>query len=460
MIHRRNIAVAYALAIPIFLVVLFVELGALYKLNAAEGDVVKAMSASNGFDDLLPELREAEKAAQGYIASGSDDYRLAYGKAAARVDGTLDRLEEQTRDDPQAQSSKAQANLRQLRGATSERLQALERAMSARSTRPAARANASEEMRESDAEAVIGKIVAEWGGDERTERRKSRPTRARSAASAKTRRDAGAVTIWMIGVAALLLFHDDRASFRGRIEQRLHSDILESLPLGVCLASESGVNSIRDSRGGEQLGDKPGELVARNVEGLHESSEGGSDSRVAEILEQMFGHEIWSGELSLRTKEGEIVRTDSWISSLRVGGKDCRLLVQRAAGSGSAQEHSHAAAGVFRGGGKRLQEPQAGLVPLIQMGRCRPDHLTRNRSGRGAGPNKIYARARSERRIGFDARAQIRESRWRPRKTWRFHSNRPRFRRARGHKCDCWRYGSFGGHFAFLLCRELGSVQR
>ena len=42
------------------------------------------------------------------------------------------------------------------------------------------------------------------------------------------------------------------------------------------------------------------------------------------------------------------MRTDSWISSIRVGGKDCRLLVQRAAGSGSTQQDGHAAAGVFR----------------------------------------------------------------------------------------------------------------
>ena len=92
-----------------------------------------------------------------------------------------------------------------------------------------------------------------------------------------------------------LLFHDDRASFRGRIEQRLHSDILESLPLGVCLASESGVILYANPAAESTFGYKPGELVARNVEALQESSEGGSDSRVAEILEQMFGHEIWSG---------------------------------------------------------------------------------------------------------------------------------------------------------------------
>ena len=242
MIHRRNIAVAYALAIPIFLVALFVELGTLYKLNAAEGDVVKAMSASNGFDDVLAGLGDAEKAAQGYVASGSDDYRLAYGNAAARVNGALDRLQEQTKDDPQVPSPQAQANLRQLRGATAERLGALERAMSARSARPKARANAGEEIRESDAEAAIGKLVAELRGDERSRAEQEQANAARSAASANTLvKYVGVLTIWMIGVAALLLFHDDRASFRGRIEQRLHSDILESLPLGVCLASESGV---------------------------------------------------------------------------------------------------------------------------------------------------------------------------------------------------------------------------
>jgi len=349
MIHRRNIAVAYALAIPIFLVALFVELGTLYKLNAAEGDVVKAMSASNGFDDVLAGLGDAEKAAQGYVASGSEDYRLAFGNAAGRVNGSLDRLEEQTKDDSQVQSSKAQASLGQLRGATAERLGALERDMSARSTRPKARANAGDETRESGADAAIGKLVAELRGDERTRAEQGQANAARSAASANTLvMYVGVLTIWMIGVAALLLFHDDRASFRGRIEQRLHSDILESLPLGVCLASESGVILYANPAAESSFGYKPGELVARNVESLQESSEGGSDSRVAEILEQMFGHEIWSGELALRTKEGEIVRTDSWISSIRVGGKDCRLLVQRATSPGSTQQDGHPAAGVFR----------------------------------------------------------------------------------------------------------------
>ena len=349
MIYRRNIAVAYVLAIPIFLGALFVELGALYKLNAAEGDVIKAMSASHGFDDLLAELREAEKAAQGYVASGGGDYRLAYGNAEGRVDGALDRLEEQTRNDPNVPSPQAQANLGQLRGAVAERLGALERAMSARSTRPTARANASEEIRESDAEAAIGNIVTELRGDEQSRAEEEQANAARNAASANTLvKYAGVLTIWMIGVAALLLFHDDRASFRGRIEQRLHSDILESLPLGVCLASESGVILYANPAAENSFGYRPGELVARNIESLHESSEGGSDSRIAEILEQMFGKDIWSGELALRTKEGEIVRADSWISSMRVGGKDCRLLVHGAAGPGSTKPQSHEAAGAFR----------------------------------------------------------------------------------------------------------------
>ena len=351
MIHRRNIAVAYALAIPIFLVALFVELGTLYKLNAAEGDVVKAMSASNGFDDLLAELGDAEQAAQGYVASGSDDYRLAYDKAAGQVNGALDRLEEQTKDDPNVQSPHAQASLRQLRGATAERLEALKRGVSAISTRPTARAKAGEEIRGSDAEAAIGKIVAELRGDERSRAEEEQGNAARSAAGANTLvKYLGALTIWMIGVAALLLFHDDRATFRGRIEQRLHSDILESLPLGVCLASESGVILYANPAAESSFGYRPGELVARNVEALRESSEGGSDSRIAEILEQMFGHDVWSGELSLRTREGETVRADSWISSLRVGGKDCRLLVHRVAGPGSTRPNNHAAAGAFSSG--------------------------------------------------------------------------------------------------------------
>jgi PAS domain S-box-containing protein len=348
MIHRRNVAVAYVLTIPIFLGVLFVELGALYKLNAAEGEVIKAISASHGLDDLAAELRAAEKAAQRYVVSGSDDSRLAYGNAASRVNGALDQLEQEAKGDPEVQSPKAQANLRQLRGATTARLETLDRAMSARSTRPTVRANPAEEMRQSDAEARIEEIIAGMRANEQSQAEGEQANAARSAASANTLvKYAGVLTIWMIGVAGLLLFHDDRAGFRGRIEQPLHTDILESLPMGVCLASESGVILYANPAAESSFGYRPGELVARNVELLQEPTEGGSDSRIAEILAQMFGHEIWSGELSLRTREGEIVRPDSWISSIRVGGKDCRLLVHRAAESGSTQQHGNAA-GVFR----------------------------------------------------------------------------------------------------------------
>ena len=41
------------------------------------------------------------------------------------------------------------------------------------------------------------------------------------------------------------------------------------------------------------------------------------------------------------------MRADSWISSISVGGKNCRLLVHRAAESGRTEQRSHTA-GVFR----------------------------------------------------------------------------------------------------------------
>jgi len=348
MIRRRKVAVAYALAIPIFVTVLFAELGELYKLNAAEGEVVKAISESHGFEDLLADLQQAEKAAQGYAISGSDDYRLAFGNAAGRVNSALDQLEEETKGDPGVQSPKGQANLRQLRKAAMERLETLERDMSMRSTRPAARANSANQTRQSDDEARIEETIAEMRTNERSRAEREQANAGRSAGSANTLvKYAGVLAIWMIGVAALLLFHDDRAGFRGRIEERLHTDILESLPVGVCLASESGVILYANPAAESNFGYRPGELVARNVESLHGPSDGGSDPRIAELLAQMLGHETWSGELSLRTREGEIVRTDSWISSVRVGGKDCRLLVHRAAGSETTQPQSHTA-GKFR----------------------------------------------------------------------------------------------------------------
>jgi PAS domain S-box-containing protein len=337
MIQRRKIAIAYAFAIPILLGVLFFEVGALFRLNAHEGEIVQEISAVHDCDDLLSALRDAETAARGYVAGGSDSDKSEYGDATSRLNSSLRQLDALSKNDP-----KIQSRLQQLDALAAKRLGMLDRAMDSRNTRQIATRVPSTDIQGSDVTAAIGKIVAVSLADEERRSQQEQASVARSASSVDTLvKYGGVLTIWMVSVAALLLFYDDMERSRERVEQRLHTDVLDSLPLGVCLATESGVILYANPAADSTFGYKPGELVARNIALLHDLNETGAEARVVEILAQLLPREIWSGELPLRTRDGDIVRTDSWIASIRVGEKDCRLLVHGTPVSGSLQQQSH-----------------------------------------------------------------------------------------------------------------------
>lgn len=336
MIQRRKIAIAYVFAIPILLGVLFVEVGALYRLTAQEEAIAQGISVFHDIDDLQSALRDAEAAAQGYVASGGAYYRSGYGDAASRISGSLRQLDELSKNDP-----KTQSRVQQLDRLAAQRLGMLEHAMDSRSTQPIATRNPDPDIQGSEAAAAIGKVVADIRADGQARSEQDQASAARSASSVDTLvKYGGVLTIWMVGVAALLLFYKDTEGFRERIEQRLHTDVLESLPLGVCLATDSGVILYANPAAENTFGYKPGELVARNIALLHDLNESGAEPHIVEILAQLLPREIWSGELPLRTRDGGIVRTDSWIASVRVGEKYCRLLVHKTPVSGSLQQQS------------------------------------------------------------------------------------------------------------------------
>jgi PAS domain S-box-containing protein len=153
----------------------------------------------------------------------------------------------------------------------------------------------------------------------------------------------GALIIWILGVAALLLIYGDKNQIREQLDHRLHTDILESLPVAVCLTSESGVILYANPAAEDVFGYKPGELVARNIAQLHPPRDNGSGPQIPELLAQLLPQEIWSGELSLMARNGDVIKTDSCMANLRVGEKDCRLLLHKPVISVKGQAQTHLA---------------------------------------------------------------------------------------------------------------------
>lgn len=333
MTKRRKIAVAYALTIPILFVVLFLEVGAVYRLNAHEHEIRNRAATLDACDDLIFALEDAQTAAQSYVATGDRNYRTAYADAAGRVSSSLETLNELARNDAALQSK-----MQGLNSLATKHLAALRRAGDSRKASGIGTAN-SLDSTESGVIEETDNALAKIRADEQAQSQMELASAAESASSANTIiKYAGVVMIWVAGVAALLLFYDDAGRFREGVERRLHTDILESLPLGLCLTTASGSVLYANPAAEKAFGYKPGELVARNIATLHEENDSGAERGILETLAQLTPRGLWSGELPLRTKENEIILVPSWIKGMHVGDKDCRLLVHSVpAGSGLEQ---------------------------------------------------------------------------------------------------------------------------
>jgi len=326
--QTRRIAIAYSCAIPLLLVLLLFELGALYRLDAHGNDVVKAAGAVAECDTLLGAFRDAETAARGYVASGSEVYLSSHDDAASRVHASLARLDESSKDDAAMQSK-----LPELNELSAKRLGLLQREIDLRETRRAAPGDAAGQRSSlmDDVAAVVSQIRAEALA-------RSQREQASAAASLSTVQTlvkyGGVATVWIVAVAALLLFYDDSGRLREQLEHNLHTSILQLLPIGVCLTTESGVIIYVNRAVEIAFGYDASELVARNVALLHRPADPGSGPSVADLFAGPASHEPWAGELPIRTKDGDVMHEVVWLSRIRVGGKDCRLLLHGAALSG------------------------------------------------------------------------------------------------------------------------------
>ena len=341
MTQRRQIAIAYSFAVPILVGFLMFEVGALYALVAYERELAQETAELSESDSLLSALRDAETAVQGYAASGSSYYSSSYADATSRLNAALAKLEELSKSDPATQSK-----LRPLHDLTARQLDLFQREMGSKNVPRPSGARFAPDARDANLTAEIEQVVAGVRADQESRARRTQASAMNGASTVDTLvKYGGVVTIWIVGVAALLLFYDDSERLRGRIEQRLHNDILESLPLAVCLATESNTIVYANPAAEVAFGYKPGELVARNIDVLYDPDGRGAQPNLIERLAQLTLRELWSGELTIRTKDGDTIRATSWVASIRIGEKDCRLLIHGTPAAGNSEQQGPLAEG-------------------------------------------------------------------------------------------------------------------
>ena len=102
-------------------------------------------------------------------------------------------------------------------------------------------------------------------------------------------------------------------------------NVLQELPVGVCLTTGSGVILYSNQAEDALLGYEPGELIGRNVAGFVSPTD--ADPAFDDVIDRLPPNQTWSGELGLHKKDKSFVEAASWVTNLEVAGKFYRVYI-------------------------------------------------------------------------------------------------------------------------------------
>ncbi len=331
MSERRKIAIGYALAVPLVLIIVLLLRTSLRGVSHATEEIKEAAQVMEAVNSADLQVKEAGANAQKYVTSGGDQtYSLAYRKSVAKLRDILQKIGLQTKDEQSVQE-----RFRALMPLVSKRLGVFDEAMAA-GKKPADwdKAVSAPEMQSvlAEIEKTMGEINAVQQA--RVNQQVAVCAGRMRVANALTNYGGG-LLIWVVAVGAVLLYFDEKARAWKGVERRVHTKVLQILPLGVTVATDAGVILYANPAEEDLLGYEPGELLGNNAQRLHDLEGPGSERTVNEILDRLGEGKTWEGELPIRKKDGTTLKTPSWVMNLDVPGKVYRVFVHRE-GRGSA----------------------------------------------------------------------------------------------------------------------------
>ncbi len=337
MIQKRRIAIVYSFAVPLLFAFLMLEVGAVYRFQAHSREIDRRVSALTACDDALFAIRGVDGSARAYIATGRDAYRDSYGEAVSRLAVSMARLGELSHGDAAIQSK-----MQSLSDMITVIPMTLQQPVTSTKEKATSDPILSGDARFTDVLTQFAGTAQEIRATQlnRVEQDRQRATQSADWVDTLVKYG-GVMTIWFVGVAALLLFYDDSAQNRTRIEQRLHTDMLDEFPLGVCLVTESGVILYANRAAEDIFGYSAGELVAKSIALLRDNGERGIDPGLLEVLGGLGRSETWFGDIPIRTKDNGTIKVASWIASIPVGKKNCRLMIQDQSARRAADQDGH-----------------------------------------------------------------------------------------------------------------------
>ncbi|PYV34273.1 MAG: hypothetical protein DMG22_06865 [Acidobacteria bacterium] len=137
---------------------------------------------------------------------------------------------------------------------------------------------------------------------------------------------ADALALWSVALAALLLFRDTQRRQWGGVERRMHSRVLETLPLAVLATDDHGI-ILYSNPATHALFEYRGEdLLGRHVSVLEGAREP-SEERHRAIDEQLATAGSWAGELEVAKRSGVTLHCAVRAAQMDVSGKCIQLYI-------------------------------------------------------------------------------------------------------------------------------------
>ncbi len=138
------------------------------------------------------------------------------------------------------------------------------------------------------------------------------------------------LSLWLVALAALLLFQDASRRQWAGVERRIHTRVLETLPAGVCLTDDAGVIVYTNPTEQALFDYGPDELLGRHVSFLDNRRATGQGTP-EDPGEPIEAFRIWKAEFVGRKSSGKTFRCLVRGTRLEIVDRSYRIYLHEAA---------------------------------------------------------------------------------------------------------------------------------
>lgn len=314
MTQGRKIAMVYVFAVPAVLAVVLFQRVMLVRVGGVEGGMARAADVVRNCDRALPLIKQSELHGGGSALESNE-------AVLSQLQTVIQRLRELTGEEPAASSQfQTLDRLAAERSALRESLRTF-----AKSGPPASKLAAAAMQ-----DHKLGDRIAEVVAQIRTAYQILLQQQGETATQSFRWANAavlygGFLAIWLVGIAAALLFHDERTRAWKGIERRVHTRILQELPVGVCLTTGGGTILYSNCAQDAILGYEPGELYGKDVNALVSPTP--AEPAFEDLIDRLRPNQTWFGQLELLKKNHALLELPSWVTNLEVAGKFFRVYI-------------------------------------------------------------------------------------------------------------------------------------